>query len=339
MDSELDDLAQEAHQAIGAAQSQEELEQLRAAYLGRSSRLRAIFESLGQLAVERRREVAAPANRLRQELERELESRHNQIQDALDQSLGQTEMMDLTAPARPLGQGRLHLVTQIEREVVEVLARLGYSVVYGPELETDYYNFEALNIPKGHPARDTQDSFYFSDDQLLRSQTSPVQIHTMENTRPPIRVIAPGRCFRRENLDATHLASFYQVEGLAVDVGIDVSHLKGTLQYFAEAIFGGERRIRLRPDYFPFTEPSFEVAVSCGLCGGSGCRGCGGSGWLEIMGAGMVHPAVLRRGGIDPTVHSGFAFGMGLERIAMLKHHLDDIRLLYENDLRFVLQF
>lgn len=229
-------------------------------------------------------------------------------------------------------------MTQIFEELIEIGKSLGFTVIEGPEVETDWYNFEALNTPKDHPARDVQDSFYFNENVLLRSQTSPMQIRYMEKNKPPIRILAPGRVYRRDS-DATHTPMFHQLEGLLIDETTTVTELKGTLEFFVKKLFGEERKIRLRPHHFPFTEPSFEVDVSCGLCGGKGCRSCKNSGWLEILGAGMVHPNVLRAGGIDPAKYRGFAFGMGIERIAMLKYGVDDMRMLYEGDLRFVEQF
>ena len=235
--------------------------------------------------------------------------------------------------------GHIHPLTLVQRELEDIFVGMGFSIVEGPEVELDYYNFQALNIPENHPARDTQDTFYITDKILLRSQTSPVQARTMEVEKPPIRIISPGRVYRSDAVDATHSPLFHQLEGLVIDKGITMGDLKGVLEIFAKETFGEETRIRFRPHHFPFTEPSAEVDVSCFACGGKGCRICKGEGWIEILGAGMVHPNVLRNCGIDPEVYSGFAFGFGIERIAMLKYHIDDMRLLYENDVRFLLQF
>ena len=248
------------------------------------------------------------------------------------------EKIDVTLPAE--GElGHIHPLTMTQRELEDIFIGLGFSIVEGPEVELDYYNFQALNIPENHPARDTQDTFYITDNILLRSQTSPVQVRTMEKQKPPIRIISPGRVYRSDAVDATHSPLFHQLEGLVVDKGISMGDLKGVLELFAKQTFGEETRIRFRPHHFPFTEPSAEVDVSCFACGGKGCRICKGEGWIEILGAGMVHPNVLRNCGIDPDVYSGFAFGFGIERIAMLKYHIDDMRLLYENDTRFLGEF
>ncbi len=249
------------------------------------------------------------------------------------------EEIDVTLPARKMAVGHSHPCTVALEEVERIFIGMGYEVVEGPEVEYDYYNFQALNIPKGHPARDEQDTFYINDSIVLRSQTSPVQVRIMEKQKPPIRIIAPGRVFRSDEVDATHSPCFHQVEGLVIDKKVTFADLKGTLDQFAKELFGEETRVKFRPHHFPFTEPSAEVDVSCFKCGGKGCRFCKGSGWIEILGCGMVHPNVLKMSGIDPEEYSGFAFGMGLERIALLKYEIDDMRLLYENDERFLKQF
>ena len=249
------------------------------------------------------------------------------------------EKIDVTMPSSAMKVGALHPLTKVQRELENIFIGMGFSIVEGPEVEYDYYNFQALNIPENHPARDTQDTFYITENILLRSQTSPVQVRVMEKQKPPIRIISPGRVYRSDDVDATHSPLFHQLEGLVVDRGITMGDLKGTLELFAKNLFGEETKIRFRPHHFPFTEPSAEVDVSCFACGGKGCRLCKGEGWIEILGAGMVHPKVLAGCGIDPEEYSGFAFGLGLERIAMLKYHIDDMRLLYENDIRFISQF
>ena len=335
----LDGLRRRALAEIQGAIDADQLEQARIHFLGRQSELAALFQSLKALSAEERRRYAAPANLLKQELMRAIEAQAASLERGRLESLASAERLDLTAPVAAWPRGHLHPLSQVRAEVERIFAHLGYVVEDGSEIETEYYNFEALNMPPGHPARDSQDSFYLPDGRLLRTQTSGVQVHAMERLRPPIRIIAPGRCYRRDAEDASHLAVFHQVEGLAVDQGLSVADLKGTLQFFAQSYFGQERSIRLRPDYFPFTEPSFEVAVSCGICGGRGCRSCAQSGWLEILGAGMVHPRLLEGAGIPPGEYSGFAFGMGLERLAMLRYDVHDIRLFYESDVRFLEQF
>ena len=251
----------------------------------------------------------------------------------------QSEKLDVTVPGDKIHVGKPHPIALVQRQLEEIFLGMGYSIADGPEVEYDYYNFQALNIPKDHPARDTQDTFYITENILLRSQTSPVQARVMEKQKPPIKIISPGRVYRSDAVDATHSPLFHQCEGLVVDKGITMGDLKGTLEMFAQTMFGADTRIRFRPHHFPFTEPSAEVDVSCFACGGKGCRLCKGEGWIEILGAGMVHPNVLRMCGIDPEVYSGFAFGLGIERIVMLKYHIDDMRHLYENDVRFLHQF
>jgi phenylalanyl-tRNA synthetase alpha chain len=254
--------------------------------------------------------------------------------------IAEIEAIDVTFPGAPLERGHIHVLTQVQRQIETVLESLGYQVELGPEVETEWYNFEALNISAGHPARENWDSFYFSPELLLRAHTSPVQIRAMQRIKePPIYIITPGRCYRRDAPEATRLPYFSQVEGLAVDKGLTVGDMKGTLLYMIQGLYGRDRRVRVRPSYFPFTEPSFEFDVTCGICGGSGCKSCRHKGWLEVGGCGMVHPQVLRNGGIDPARWNGYAWGFGIERMAMLKHDVDDIRLFYESDLRFLEQF
>jgi len=337
---DLEALKAEALEAVGAAGDEAALEQARVAYLGRKAPLKELLSSLGAMAPEARREIGQRANAVAREIEEALRARAATLREQASGALAVTEAIDLTFPGIRPSVGHLHLVTLVAREIEEIFRGLGYDVARGPEVETDYYNFEALNIPKGHPARDGQDTFFIAgqEDVVLRTQTSPMQIHYMEANPPPLRVIIPGKVYRRDN-DATHVPMFHQVEGLLVDEDVTVADLKGTLEYFAREMFGPERRIRLRPDYFPFTEPSLEVHVSCFICDGRGCRLCGMSGWIEILGSGMVHPNVLRAGGVDPERYTGFAFGLGIDRVAMLKYGVDDLRLFFENDLRMTRQF
>ena len=328
----------EARAAIGAAASSGELEAVRVKYLGRSGALTQILKSLGTLPPDERPLVGAAANEAKRELEALLDGRLGGMLETERRRQRERERPDLTLPGRRPPRGALHPLTRVRDEIVAVFMGLGFSVADGPQIETDFYNFEALNIPRDHPARDMQDTFYLSPETLLRTQTSPVQIRTMLAQKPPVRIIAPGVVYRRD-ADITHSPMFHQVEGLAVDERITMADLKGTLELFARELFGARSKIRFRPSFFPFTEPSAEVDVRCFLCRGTGCRVCKQSGWLEILGSGMVHPNVLRNVGYDPEAVTGWAFGMGIERIAMLKYGVDDIRLFFENDLRFLEQF
>lgn len=331
-------ITREARAAVAAATSAAELEQARVRYLGRQGALTQLLRSLGSLSAEERPLVGAAANEAKRELEALLEAR---LAEAVERERRQSrarERVDLTLPGRRPPRGVVHPLTQVCDQIIAIFAGLGFSVAEGPEIETDYYNFEALNLPPDHPARDMQDTFYFSADTLLRTHTSPVQIRTMQAQEPPVRVICPGRVYRRD-ADITHSPMFTQVEGLAVDRDVSMADLKGTLELFAREMFGSGSRIRFRPSFFPFTEPSAEVDVLCFLCGGAGCRVCKQSGWLEILGSGMVHPQVLKNVGYDPETFTGWAFGMGVERVAMLKYGIDDIRLFFENDVRFLRQF
>jgi phenylalanyl-tRNA synthetase alpha chain len=338
--SQIEELEREAHAAIEASRSSSELEQLRVAYLGRNGKLTQILRSLGQIPAEQRKDVGFEANRAKGRLEARLESTLATVLAAERRQQRQRDRLDLTLPGRRPPRGAVHPLTRVHDEIVSIFGGLGFSVAEGPEIETDFYNFEALNIPKDHPARDMQDTFYLSDDTLLRTHTSPVQIRTMRAAagRTPVKIIVPGRVFRRDVPDASHSPVFHQVEGLAVDRHITMGDLKGTLELFAREMFGPKSRIRFRPSFFPFTEPSAEVDVLCFMCGGAGCRACK-DGWLEILGSGMVHPRVLRNGGYDPEEVTGWAFGMGIDRIAMLKYGVDDLRLFFDNDLRFLRQF
>ena len=328
----------EARAAIAGAGSSSELEAVRVKYLGRSGALTQILKSLGSLPAEERPLVGAAANEAKRALEALLDSRVGAMLETERRRQRERERPDLTLPGRRPSLGGLHPLTRVRDEIVAVFMGLGFSVVDGPQIETEFYNFEALNIPRDHPARDMQDTFYLSPETLLRTQTSPMQVRTMLAQKPPVRIIAPGVVYRRD-ADITHSPMFHQVEGLAVDERITMADLKGTLELFARELFGARSKIRFRPSFFPFTEPSAEVDVLCFLCAGAGCRVCKQSGWLEILGSGMVHPQVLRNVGYDPEQVTGWAFGMGIERIAMLKYGVDDIRLFFENDLRFLKQF
>lgn len=336
-EQELKALEASALPAIDGAGDPEALEQIRIRILGRKGELTEILRGLGALLPEIRREVGQQANALKARIEAALEAQQQALRAALLDDLAVREAIDITLPGRPVPQGSLHPITATLYEIVEIFQRLGFSVAEGPEVELDYYNFEALNIPKDHPARDMQDTFYITDDVVLRTHTSPVQIRVMEVQPPPVKIVAPGRVYRRD-ADPTHSPMFHQVEGLLVDHGVSFADLKATLQAFVDQFFGAGTRLRFRPSYFPFTEPSAEVDIGCAMCDGAGCRVCKGSGYLEILGAGMVDPEVFRMVNYDPEI-TGFAFGMGVERIAMLRYGIDDIRLFFENDLRFLQQF
>ena len=315
------------------------IEEVRIKYLGKKGELTSVLRMMGQLSAEERPVMGQLANQVRNEIEEKIaQLTETQKAKELEKALV-SERLDVTAPGKERKIGKLHPLTQVQRKMEDIFIGMGFEIAEGPEVEYDYYNFQALNIPENHPARDTQDTFYITDNILLRSQTSPVQVRVMEQKKPPIRVISPGRVYRSDALDATHSPLFHQMEGLVVDKGITMADLKGMLETFAKQEFGEDTRVRFRPHHFPFTEPSAEVDVSCFVCGGKGCRVCKGEGWIEILGAGMVHPFVLSNCGIDPEVYSGFAFGMGVERIAMLKYHIGDIRHFYENDVRFIEQF
>lgn len=316
-----------------------DLEQLRVKYLGKKGELTAVLRGMGQLSAEERPVIGQMANDVRTHIEEALTKRAEELKaKALELKL-KSETLDVTMPGHAPVMGHRHPLTLVQRDLEDIFIGLGFTVEEGPEVEYDYYNFQALNIPPEHPARDTQDTFYITEKILLRTQTSSVQARVMEEHKPPIRMISPGRVYRSDPVDATHSPLFHQLEGLVIDKGITMGDLKGTLDVFAKKVFGGETRVRFRPHHFPFTEPSAEVDISCFVCNGKGCKLCKGEGWIEILGAGMVHPHVLEMGHIDPSVYSGFAFGCGIERIAMLKYHIDDMRLLYENDVRFLRQF
>ena len=343
--NQVEELASKALDELARVTDINELEGWRIHHLGRKGDLVLILRSLATVPLNERREVGARANELKKSLEAAFEEKKTDLERGLALSI-QRDTLDITLPGQQFPLGRLHPTTQTLEEICDIFSSMGFQIVEGPEVEWDYYNFEALNMPADHPARDMfatlwMDSKTKNNDRpmLLRTHTSPVQIRVMEKLPPPVRIIAPGRVYRYEATDATHEWMFYQVEGLAVDKNITLADLKGTLFEFARRLFGTDRKCRFRCDYFPFVEPGVEVAIDCGVCHGEGCRLCGNSGWIEILGAGMVHPEVLRRVGIDPEVYSGFAFGMGVERIPILRYGIDDIRLFYSNDLRFLKQF
>ena len=339
MHPRVDAIVREAREAIAAAKTAADLEQIRVRFLGRQGALTQLLRSLGTLPTAERPLVGGAANEAKRELETLLDARLAEAADGERQRARAATRLDLTLPGRRPPRGTIHPLTRVHDEIVSIFGGLGFSVAEGPEIESDWFNFEALNIPKNHPARDMQDTFYLSEETLLRTHTSPGQVHVMQATPPPVRIIVPGRVYRRDVADMSHSPVFHQVEGLAVDRNVTMADLKGTLELFAREMFGPRSRIRFRPSFFPFTEPSAEVDVLCFLCGGEGCRTCKQSGWLEILGSGMVHPQVLRNVGYDPEDVTGWAFGMGIERVAMLKYGIDDIRLLFENDVRFLRQF
>ena len=341
MEQQIQQLRTRAAEDVGNATDLRGLDDVRVKFLGKKGELTALLRGMSKLTAQERPVVGKLVNEARAEIERLISEKNSELKAAQLQAKLASERIDVTLPGRKVHAGHLHPLTLTLNRVKEIFVSMGYSVEEGPEVETDYYNFEALNLPKDHPARDMQDSFYITEEILLRTQTSPVQARTMERHRDnePIRMIAPGRVYRRDDYDASHSPMFTQVEGLVIDKGISFADLKGTLEDFSKKIFGERTKIRLRPSFFPFTEPSAEVDVSCVMCHGAGCKVCQGTGWLEILGAGMVHPDVLKMSGYDPDEVSGFAFGMGIERIAMLTYGLDDMRLLYDNDVRFLTQF
>lgn len=339
MKEELKKISSDALAEIASAVSEQELDAARVKYLGKKGALTAILRGMGALEPNERREIGEAANIVRNELESAVADKSAQLKKAALEKRLIDEKTDVTLSGRSKPCGRLHPLQIIENRIRDIFVEMGFNVVEGPEVESVYNNFDALNAPADHPSRDFQDTFYINETTLLRTQTSPVQIRAMAGKTPPIRIISPGRTYRSDDVDATHSPMFHQVEGLVVDRGITMADLKGTLDIFARSLFGAETRTRLRPHNFPFTEPSAEVDVSCFMCGGKGCRLCKGDGWIEILGAGMVHPNVLAGCGIDPEIYSGFAFGMGLERVTMIRYNIDDMRLLYENDVRFLAQF
>ena len=339
MKEKLQEIREEAVKRIQGSEGLEQLNEVRVAYLGKKGQLTAVLKGMKDVAAEERPAVGQLVNDTRTHIEQFLEETKARMEQRLQEKRLEEEVIDVTLPAAKMETGHRHPNTIALEEVQRIFIGMGYEVVEGPEVEYDSYNFTKLNIPADHPARDEQDTFYISKDIVLRTQTSPVQARVMEQGKLPIRMIAPGRVFRSDEVDATHSPSFHQIEGLVVDKNITFADLKGTLEEFARQLFGPETKTKFRPHHFPFTEPSAEVDVSCFKCKGSGCRFCKGSGWIEILGCGMVHPHVFEMCGIDPEVYTGFAFGVGLERIALLKYEIDDMRLLYENDTRFLKQF
>lgn len=339
MKEKLEQIREEAIEQIQAAGDLDKLNDVRVRFLGKKGELTAVLKSLKDVPQEERPKVGQLVNETRSVIEQTLENFKGRLLNVLREAKLKAEIIDVTLPSKKNIVGHRHPNTIVLEEVENIFLGMGYEVVEGPEVEYDLYNFEKLNIPADHPAKDEQDTFYINKDMVLRTQTSPVQARVMEQGKLPIRMLAPGRVFRSDEVDATHSPSFHQIEGLVIDKNVSFSDLKGTLEVFARELFGPDTKTKFRPHHFPFTEPSAEVDVSCFKCGGNGCRFCKGSGWIEILGCGMVHPNVLEACGIDPEEYSGFAFGVGLERIVLLKYEIDDMRLLYENDIRFLRQF
>lgn len=339
MKENLQRIKEEALKKIQASDTLELLNEIRVNYLGKKGELTSVLKGMKDVAPEDRPKVGQMVNETREAIESFLEETKKVLAAKLREEQLKREVIDVTLPAKKNNVGHRHPNTIALEEVERIFIGMGYEVVEGPEVEYDKYNFEMLNIPENHPAKDEQDTFYINKEIVLRTQTSPVQARVMEQGKLPIRILAPGRVFRSDEVDATHSPSFHQIEGLVIDKNITFADLKGTLAQFAKELFGEDTKVKFRPHHFPFTEPSAEVDVTCFKCGGKGCRFCKGSGWIEILGCGMVHPNVLRMCGIDPEEYSGFAFGVGLERIALLKYEIDDMRLLYENDIRFLKQF
>jgi phenylalanyl-tRNA synthetase alpha chain len=335
---DLKSLQKEAEEKISKAKSSKELESIRVEFLGRKGKLTSLLKSIPSLPKEERKEFGKKCNELKALIENLLNEKLIHLKEKEKEEKLKKEFVDITLPGRHNLLGSLHPITKTLREIVNIFTSMGFSVAEGPEIETDFYNFEALNMPKGHPAREMQDTFYITEDVVLRTHTSPVQVRVMMNQSPPIQVIAPGKVYRKD-ADITHTPMFHQVEGLMVDNRVTFSDLKGVLEIFLKEIFGGETKVRFRPSFFPFTEPSAEVDIGCVICGGKGCKVCKGTGWLEILGCGMVDPTVFKHVNINPEIYQGFAFGMGVERIAMLKYGIDDLRLFFDNDLRFLQQF
>lgn len=339
MKNKLKAIMESAMAQIGASEKIDDLSNIKVSFLGKKGEITSLLKSMKDLAPEDRPKAGQMVNEARAKIEEKLTIRKKEFEQTMLEEKLAGETIDVTLPSKRLARGHRHPNTITLEEVEDIFIGMGYEVVEGPEIEKDYYNFEALNIPANHPAKDEQDTFYITKDILLRTQTSSVQVHEMEKGKLPIRMIAPGRVFRSDEVDATHSPTFHQIEGLVIDKNITFADLKGTLQEFAKRLFGEETKVKFRPHHFQFTEPSAEMDVSCFKCGGKGCRFCKGSGWVEILGCGMVHPHVLEMSGIDPEEYTGFAFGVGLERIALFKYEIDDMRLLYENDTRFLKQF
>lgn len=339
MKEKLEQIRQEALKKLEETQDLNALNDIRVSILGKKGELTSIMKGMKNLSPEEKPAFGQMVNEVRKNIEETINHAKVKLEDAALERRLENEVIDVTLPASKNKIGHKHPNTIALEEIQRIFVGMGYEVVEGPEVEYDYYNFEALNIPANHPAKDEQDTFYVNSDIVLRTQTSPIQVRTMEKGELPIRMIAPGRVFRSDEVDATHSPSFHQVEGMVIDKNVTFADLKGTLQEFAKEMFGDDIKTKFRPHHFPFTEPSAEMDVSCFKCGGKGCRFCKGEGWIEILGCGMVHPHVLEMSNIDPKEYSGFAFGVGLERIALLKYEIDDMRLLYENDIRFLEQF
>jgi len=339
MKEKLQALLDEARVEIQAANGLKELEDLRIKYLGKKGEVTLVLKNMKDLTPEERPLIGKIANDVREAIEFLLDASKDDKKGLEIENQLNREAIDVTMPSKGMSRGHKHPINVALDEIIEIFLGMGFKIAEGPEVETVYNNFDALNAPVDHPSRSLSDTFYITDDLILRTQTSPIQVRTMKSQKPPIKVIAPGRCFRNDEIDATHSPMFHQIEGLVIDKGITMADLKGTLDMFAKRLFGSQTKTKFRPHYFPFTEPSGEVDVSCFKCGGEGCRFCKYSGWIEILGCGMVHPNVLEECGIDSTVYNGFAFGMGLDRVTMLKYEIDDIRVLFENDIRFIKQF
>lgn len=339
MKEQLEAILLAAQTAASEALDEKQIEEIRVKYLGKKGELTALLKQMGSLSPEERPKMGQLVNEAKQRVEEKINERRTHLKEKAMELKLKAETIDITLPEKPVNVGGLHPLSTVTNDLIDIFRSMGFDVLDGPEVETDYYNFECLNVPADHPARDMQDTFYLADKILLRTQTSAAQIRTMENRKPPIRIICPGRVFRADEVDATHSPVFHQLEGLVVDKGVTMCDLMGVLEQFAHEIYGSDVKVRFRPSFFPFTEPSVEVDVSCTECGGKGCRICKGEGWIEILGAGMVHPNVLRCCGIDPEVYSGFAFGIGIDRITTTRYKISDIRLLFENDKRFLEQF
>ncbi len=339
MKEALKAITEAALKAVAEVTDEKQIEELRVKYLGKKGELTAILKQMGSVAPEERPKMGQLVNEAKKELENKIGEKKEMLKNAATELKLKAETVDITMPPKKRNVGKLHPLNSVLNDMIDIFKSMGFSVLDGPEVETDHYNFECLNVPADHPARDMQDTFYLGENLLLRTQTSATQIRTMEKMKPPIRVICPGRVFRADEVDATHSPVFHQIEGLVVDKGITMCDLKGVLEQFAREIYGKETNVKFRPSFFPFTEPSVEVDVTCSECGGKGCRVCKGSGWIEILGAGMVHPNVLKSCGIDPEEYSGFAFGIGLDRLTTTRYKISDIRLLFENDKRFLEQF
>jgi len=339
MKEALEKIKTHALQALEEAVDAKSIDELRIKYLGKKGELTAILKQMGSLSAEERPVIGQLANTVRENIEAFIAEKTESMQNSIMASKLASEKIDVTMPGVSMRTGRQHPLNIVLEEAKEIFLGMGFDIAEGPEVELDHYCFEVLNMPKTHPARDTQDTFYINEDVVLRTQTSSVQVRVMENKKPPIRIISPGRVYRSDQIDATHSPLFHQIEGLVVDKGITMSNLKGILETFAKRLYGDDAKVRFRPHHFPYTEPSAEMDTMCYACGGEGCRLCKNEGWIELLGCGMVHPKVLENCGIDPEVYSGFAFGMGLERVAMRRYSIDDMRLLYENDMRFLGQF